>query len=1020
MKFSNSSIKNSSFSDQAITKSFSYYIDIALKNFNGMILRKDGRPIIGWLISKFADVGGKVSKCRVRLVVKFSFLLLSLMRSEGPKGTVLYLKTSHVLIQQAIAGYIVTDLSPLKRRVRRSRSGYPLWIPLEIRRSLSLKDIGMIRLVTSLCAIYRVIDFPGTLNLGSITDKGPALSSLPTYLLESMATTRERFWSRLNVGEIKKSWWNVNFEFFPIGKSNPQTQNTAHSIDPSLTYMHSRIIASTYWSIWASARIWLSKGLDQVPDILNIEVFLRSVKNFDWFMSNLWHVGADEYRKYLSDSIKKDFHKKYFSDHEVNPYLGKLGFKDEPAGKVRVFAMVDIWTQWLLFPLHKLIQSILRPLKEDATFDQLGRLESKLKEMSIPRKKKAFSFDLSSATDRLPVVLQVYLLQPLLGKGPAAAWANILVNRGYFISKRNAEKYNIPEGSRVLAYAVGQPMGALSSWVMLALTHHFIVQWAFYDACSRKLKRLKGFWFTDYLVLGDDIVIFDSFVAESYRKIMDLLGVKIGLAKSISAKSSWTLEFAKKYFVDGEKANMVPVRDIIVTTLSTGVLFEFLSKHDLTFQHYLKVRGLGYKARSKVIGHLWNLPNRLRVYIVEYQRSIKESWLDWVTMKSLSSNYILTKPGLIRLIWWLKNHREDSIRPRLIRLEAQIQSEHNFLRNHPYFMVGSHSSVEALDAAKLILDDFTTSWFSGDIEEVEPLESMDLPTLRDMACELKEDNDHWSEVTFGFKNLTWYTQAHTEEGQFIDLLSVYKTWVICNSFFVNDKVRKPAADENVCSDAIDALSIDSAIPAESEIKPLVLKWWDYNWDNVLMKIDFYTIVLCQIGYIIIIYSIWTLYYSQDPEILLSVDSRLWRPSLDSEPSDTWILEGEGGIYWAIGFSVLILTKLDEKWYIQVLWACLYLWFSLCVYSQVPQYEFTPIWILGIDRIADLGPYLLGTDYFEIQPFAVYVVLTKLVWIIYLGSSWVLGMMHANEFLLMRQQAYEQTIENLIMIQSSFG
>jgi len=146
-----------------------------------------------------------VSKCRVRLVVKFSFLLLRLMRSEGPKGTVLYLKTSHVLIQQAIAGYIVTDLSPLKRRVRRNRSGYPLWIPLDVRRSLALRDIGMIRLVTSLCAIYRVIDFPGTLNLGSITDKGPALSTLPNYLLQSMAIVRERFWSRLNVGEIKKS-----------------------------------------------------------------------------------------------------------------------------------------------------------------------------------------------------------------------------------------------------------------------------------------------------------------------------------------------------------------------------------------------------------------------------------------------------------------------------------------------------------------------------------------------------------------------------------------------------------------------------------------------------------------------------------------------------------------------------------------------------------------------------------------------------------------------------------------------
>lgn len=30
---------------------------------------------------------------------------------------------------------------------------------------------------------------------------------------------------------------------------------------------------------------------------------------------------------------------------DYNPYLGKLGFKSEPAGKVRVFAMVDAWTQ---------------------------------------------------------------------------------------------------------------------------------------------------------------------------------------------------------------------------------------------------------------------------------------------------------------------------------------------------------------------------------------------------------------------------------------------------------------------------------------------------------------------------------------------------------------------------------------------------------------------------------------------------------------------------------------------------
>jgi len=35
------------------------------------------------------------------------------------------------------------------------------------------------------------------------------------------------------------------------------------------------------------------------------------------------------------------------------PYLGRLAFKEEAAGKLRVFAMVDVITQSLLEPLHQ-------------------------------------------------------------------------------------------------------------------------------------------------------------------------------------------------------------------------------------------------------------------------------------------------------------------------------------------------------------------------------------------------------------------------------------------------------------------------------------------------------------------------------------------------------------------------------------------------------------------------------------------------------------------------------------------
>lgn len=128
-------------------------------------------------------------------------------------------------------------------------------------------------------------------------------------------------------------------------------------------------------------------------------------------------MGVSDFDKLVPAKALEYFSFEYKSENLfLSRWLGKLGFKEEPAGKVRVFAMVDTWTQWLLFPLHKFIQGVLRLLDEDATFDQVGKLEKKLLEMQKKYKRpKAFSYDLSSATDRLPVLLQVYILSPLLG-----------------------------------------------------------------------------------------------------------------------------------------------------------------------------------------------------------------------------------------------------------------------------------------------------------------------------------------------------------------------------------------------------------------------------------------------------------------------------------------------------------------------------------------------------------------------------------------------------------------------------
>jgi len=60
--------------------------------------------------------------------------------------------------------------------------------------------------------------------------------------------------------------------------------------------------------------------------------------------------------------------------------LGKLGLKHEAAGKVRVFAMVDAWTNWLLKPLHSMLFDHLRGIPQDGTFDQLKPIRRLQKE----------------------------------------------------------------------------------------------------------------------------------------------------------------------------------------------------------------------------------------------------------------------------------------------------------------------------------------------------------------------------------------------------------------------------------------------------------------------------------------------------------------------------------------------------------------------------------------------------------------------------------------------------------------
>jgi len=139
--------------------------------------------------------------------------------------------------------------------------------------------------------------------------------------------------------------------------------------------------------------------------------------------------------------------------------VGRLSVKVEPAGKLRVFAMVDIWTQSILSPLHDSLFNLLSQLPNDGTFDQAASVKRCHLKAKVAG--KSFSYDLSAATDRLPVEIQEYVLAALYGTEVARLWRRILTERdyyAYFDEHNNSLPVGIP-----YRYAVGQPMGALSS-----------------------------------------------------------------------------------------------------------------------------------------------------------------------------------------------------------------------------------------------------------------------------------------------------------------------------------------------------------------------------------------------------------------------------------------------------------------------------------------------------------------------------------------------------------------------------
>jgi len=251
--------------------------------------------------------------------------------------------------------------------------------------------------------------------------------------------------------------------------------------------------------------------------------------------------GGTELKKFIlliRNNRYKDYVFPVFKAFKFSKFEGlrKLSIVRDPEAKARIIAILDWFSQEALRPFHEYIFTVLPKIPQDKTFSQDPTILNK-------RKTESFhSLDLSAATDRFPIILQKMLVSHLTSENQAESWQRILTKLPY----RN------PEGN-LISYEVGQPMGAYSSWAVFTLTHHLIVHYA---------AALEGIpSFTEYILLGDDIVIYNDRVKYRYIQIINLIGAEISEKKSHSSKEWY--EFAKRWFKNGKEVTGIPVRGFL-------------------------------------------------------------------------------------------------------------------------------------------------------------------------------------------------------------------------------------------------------------------------------------------------------------------------------------------------------------------------------------------------------------------------------------------------------------------------
>jgi len=525
--------------------------------------------IISWL-------GNKPSRPSKSSIEQLGLRMNIIFKNEGINQLIITFKIYSITILQFISGNPLSSTQDLGRRVRLI-NGLPYKLPAHFRHLIRSGNLTQIRAILSIFQAYK--GFKGSWkdpDLSSISADRfvrpesnrfislskemfslfPSVSSSNLIIREDWSEVESlqlKFWKDFNPKGLKATlFYDRERLILPLTAGpNHKVSVLGSSLDALAIMVNDKmnslfrsfigeglIVArrqktffpelnnSVYQLLTDQAKILSSSLL--ISDKTLIQViqqisFLRT--KFSYVIPLLPNLDKKERTK-VTNALLKTLR------------VGKLAIKLEAAGKVRVFAISDFWTQNLMKPLHDSLFELLRNHSSDATFNQ----EGKVKEFSERNYEFIASYDLKSATDLIPVQLYEHVIGFWTTPAFAMSWSGLLNKRDYHFK------------DKIYSYTRGQPMGTLSSWASLALVHHFIVFLA--------SQRAQITHFRDYLVLGDDIIIANKSVAEQYCLVCKDYGITIGLPKSFVSNKGM-FQFASQNIVKQDNISPLSLKEVL-------------------------------------------------------------------------------------------------------------------------------------------------------------------------------------------------------------------------------------------------------------------------------------------------------------------------------------------------------------------------------------------------------------------------------------------------------------------------